>query len=205
MTKTYVDTFNRANAGSWGTSSDGLWTWQLDSGTSIVDNQGRMAPPAPAEYGAADARAQCDTDSMYSECDLIAFNNDGGLIFYLGLLHPDDDSASYALGYDGTDLLLLGPSGLLDSTPIASPVGKRLRVQRFDPSNLMGVYVDGVLTLSATSAAYPTGSNRRGVQIALVADETSSYVTIDNFRYGDIVFMQPFNRNRARRSFRVIP
>jgi hypothetical protein len=185
---TYADSFNRANAGSWGTSSDGLWTWTPGAGNSIDSDQGRLISPVTASYGYTDAQAQTDTDSMYAEIDLVAYSNAGGsFIFFVAISHPNDDSSNYAWGYDGTDLIISGSvSGDLGRVAIASPVGKRVRIARIHPAGFLGVYIDGVLTLSATDSASPSGSGYRGVQVAVYADNTSSFVTVDNFTYGDI-------------------
>jgi hypothetical protein len=205
VAKEYNDNFTRADdAVKLGLSSDGLFTWQPTSGTgqSIESNEAKLVPPAVSAYGYGDVQEQVDTDSMFAEYDVASVNIAGSAFaFYMAICHPNDDTSGYFFGHSASSLTAGSyTAGAVDTAPVASLVGDRVRIVYREAFDYLGVYLNGAAVASATISTEATGAGKRGVQVSMVDDNTASYFKFANFRCGDL----PARANALKRYVKVV-
>lgn len=189
-TKTYVDTFDRANSSTLGTSSDGLFTW-TEAGTVLAITSNQLTATNIPDGGDASATtsAECDTDDLYSQVQLVTFTRNSGSLGAFIYVATNDGSTGYlfSLINDGAferAIYRASTFGLLDSDATSTTSGT-LRVER-DGSSIVA-YVNGVEILSATNSAESSGSGFRKSALLAFADSTSTNdVAWDDFGYGDL-------------------
>lgn len=191
-TKTYTDSFDRANSTTLGTFSGGTVTWIEATGTvlAITSNQLTATNIPDGTDCSCFGDTDVDTDDNYAQVALTTLtrnSGDIGVFLYTGC--NDDGSSGYLFnifndGSGARELYRASTFGLLDSDATATTSGT-LRIER-DGSSILA-YVGGVEILSATNSAESTGAGFRRAGLLAFADSTSTNdAAWNDFVYGDL-------------------
>lgn len=196
-TKTYVDSFDRANSGTVGTSSDGLFSWTEASGTvsAITSNTLTMTNIPDDTVPIVTTSADTDTDDSYAFFTLAAFARASGT--YLNAACTTRGNAAGSNGYviipftdetntPGMMLYATSADSAIDTDTGTPTIGHVYRIEA-DGSSIIG-YDNGTPILSATNAGEASGAgNRRGGLSAYSGGNSTNDVAFNDFGYGDIV------------------
>jgi hypothetical protein len=163
-------------------------TWNVDPFGGVPAVSG-AACSVPAGLGSARAEHDTNTVDMYVQAELVNTDSNSDLFLigragdsadistdqgvYLFVNHGASDTAVELGGWS--------PSGVIDSDTlgVTGDATWRLELEGTDAR----AYRDGVLVLSGTCSATPTGT-RAGFQLSV--DTTPPLASIDTFEFGDL-------------------
>lgn len=187
--KTFVDTFDRADANLNGsTSSDALFTWAEVDGTlwTITSNQAHI-PSASSTFATAQAAADLDTDDHYCEFTISDWTRVSTQTLFLGPAVRFSGGVGYVLDIGnqaGSPLRRIyrydNDATLVSDVTNTESGTFRIEV---DGSSLTGK-LNGATILGPTTNTQFTGQLRAGITAFI--DGVGSSGKIDNFEAGDL-------------------